>query len=155
MGITVDNKTKTRIQKLGIYLSLVAFSLALVFPLLWMISTSFKPGNEVFTQPPRWIPHHPTLDNYIDLLTNTTYPVFLLNSVKISVITTLGAVILASFAGYSLSRFRFRGRGVVGILMLAVQMVPAVLVVIPLFGMMRTLGLMNTHLSLIIRPYTE
>jgi len=150
MLMTVSNKTKEKTRKLAIYLSLVVFSLVLVFPLLWMISTSFKPENEVFTQIPRWIPQRPTLDNYRFLLTDTTYPVYFLNSVKISIITMLGAVVVASFAGYSLSRFRFKGRGFLGILILAVQMVPAVLVVIPLFGVMRAFGLMDTHLSLIL-----
>ena len=134
----------------GIYLGLIAFSLGLVFPLLWMISTSFKPIEEIFTKIPRWIPKNPTFDNYTFLLLNTDYPVFFKNSIKISIITTAAALIVATFAGYSLSRFNFKGRAYFGVLIIAVQMFPYVLLVIPLFTVMRTLGLVDTHISLVI-----
>ena len=103
-------------------MGLVVFSLVLIFPLLWMISTSFKPMDEIFTKIPRWIPKKPTFDNYSFLLFETDYPVFFKNTVKISLITTLAALVVAVFAGYSLSRFRFRGRRVFGVLIIAVQM---------------------------------
>ena len=146
----IGNRRTRRLKTAGVYLGLIAFSAVLLFPFLWMISTSLKPDQEVFTQVPRWIPEQPTLDNYRNLLTRTTYPTYFRNSVLVSVITTLAAVVIASFAGYSLSRFRFRGRRGVGILILVVQMFPAVLLVIPLFTLMQQLGLLNTHLSLII-----
>ena len=131
-------------------MGLVVFSLVLIFPLLWMISTSFKPMDEIFTKIPRWIPKKPTFDNYSFLLFETDYPVFFKNTVKISLITTLAALVVAVFAGYSLSRFRFRGRRVFGVLIIAVQMFPYVLLVIPLFTVMRTMGLVDTHISLVI-----
>jgi ABC-type glycerol-3-phosphate transport system permease component len=138
------------IGNLGRYLGLTVFSLVLVFPLLWMISTSFKPGNEIFTKIPRWIPNQPTIENYRFMLLHTTYPVYYLNTLKVSIITTVFALVISVFAGYSLSRFRFRGRGVLGVLIIAVQMFPYVLLVIPMFIVMRSLGLIDTHLSLII-----
>ncbi len=148
MGLS--RKSRTRIKNAGIYLGLLAFSLALIFPLLWMISTSFKPIDEIFTKVPRWIPKNPTFDNYIFLLFNTDYPVFFKNTIKISVVTTMAALIVAVFAGYSLSRFNFKGRAYLGVLIIAVQMFPYVLLVIPLFTVMRTVGLIDTHISLII-----
>jgi multiple sugar transport system permease protein len=145
-----SRKTRRRLKHAGVYLGLTAFSVVLLFPFLWMISTSLKPPNEVFTQVPRWIPEAPTFDNFRTLMVRTAYPTYFRNSVLVSVVTTLGAVVIASFAGYSLSRFRFRGRRTIAVLILVVQMFPAVLLVIPLFGLMQTLGLLNTHLSLII-----
>lgn len=146
----MTRRTRVLIGNLGRYLGLTVFSLVLVFPLLWMISTSFKPGNEIFTKIPRWIPNQPTIENYRFMLLHTTYPVYYLNTLKVSIITTVFALVISVFAGYSLSRFRFRGRGVLGVLIIAVQMFPYVLLVIPMFIVMRSLGLIDTHLSLII-----
>lgn len=146
----MTRRTRSLIGNLGRYLGLIVFSLVLVFPLLWMISTSFKPGNEIFTKIPRWIPKQPTIENYRFMLLHTTYPVYYLNTLKVSIITTVFALVISVFAGYSLSRFRFRGRGFLGVLIIAVQMFPYVLLVIPMFIVMRSLGLINTHLSLII-----
>lgn len=148
MGLS--RKSRARIRNAGVYLGLLAFSLALIFPLLWMISTSFKPMDEIFTKVPRWIPKNPTLSNYAFLLFNTDYPVFFKNSIKISLTTTVAALIVAVFAGYSLSRFNFKGRAYLGVLIIAVQMFPYVLLVIPLFTVMRAVGLIDTHISLII-----
>ncbi len=148
MGLT--RKSRTILKTAGIYLGLIVFSLVLIFPLLWMISTSFKPINEIFTKIPRWIPKNPTFDNYTFLLFDTDYLVFFKNSIKISIITTFAALIVAIFAGYSLSRFNFKGRAYFGVLIIAVQMFPYVLLVIPLFTVMRTLGLVDTHISLVI-----
>ncbi len=148
MGLS--RKSRARIRNAGVYLGLLAFSLALIFPLLWMISTSFKPMDEIFTKVPRWIPKNPTLSNYAVLLFNTDYPVFFKNSSKISLITTMAALVVAVFAGYSLSRFNFKGRAYLGVLIIAVQMFPYVLLVIPLFTVMRAVGLIDTHISLII-----
>jgi multiple sugar transport system permease protein len=146
----LTRRTRSLIGNLGRYLGLILFSLVLVFPLLWMISTSFKPGNEIFTKIPRWIPKQPTIENYRFMLLHTTYPVYYLNTLKVSIITTVFALVISVFAGYSLSRFRFRGRGFLGVLIIAVQMFPYVLLVIPMFIVMRSLGLIDTHLSLII-----
>jgi len=146
----LTRRTRSLIGNLGRYLGLIVFSLVLVFPLLWMISTSFKPGNEIFTKIPRWIPNQPTIENYRFMLLHTTYPVYYLNTLKVSIITTVFALVISVFAGYSLSRFRFRGRGFLGVLIIAVQMFPYVLLVIPMFIVMRSMGLIDTHLSLII-----
>lgn len=148
--MTINRKVRSVLRKTGIYGGLVAFSLVLIFPLLWMISTSFKPQEEIFTKIPRWIPKKPTFENYQFLVAQTDFPVFFINTAKISLATTATAIIVASFAGYSLSRFRFKGRGFIGIMVIAVQMFPYVLLVIPMFIIMRTLGLIDTHLSLVI-----
>jgi len=107
------------IGNIGRYLGLIVFSIVLIFPFLWMISTSFKPGNEIFTKIPRWIPKQPTVENYRFMLSRTTYPVYYLNTLKVSIITTVFALVISVFAGYSLSRFRFRGRGALGVLIIA------------------------------------
>lgn len=136
--------------RVGVYAGLVASTLILLFPFLWMLSTSIKPDTEIFTLVPHWIPERPTLDNYRFILSGTTYPLYFRNSLVVSVATMVWCVAVASFGGYALSRFRFRGRTAISMTMLFVQMFPGVLLAIPMFILMRRLGLVNSLASLII-----
>jgi multiple sugar transport system permease protein len=130
-----------------------------VVPMLWMLSTSLKGQFAALQQPPQWIPSHPTLDNYITLLspTGTVGPVFLryfLNSMIVSLSTTALGVLIAVPAAYAFSRFQFPGRDILFFAVLVRNMFPVVVFLIPLFILMRTLHLVNTHLSLILTYMT-
>jgi multiple sugar transport system permease protein len=130
-----------------------------VVPMLWMLSTSLKGQFAALQQPPQWIPAHPTLDNYITLLspTGTVGPIFLhyfLNSMIVSLTTTALGVLIAVPAAYAFSRFQFPGRDVLFFAVLVRNMFPVVVFLIPLFILMRTLHLVNTHLSLILTYMT-
>lgn len=128
-------------------------------PMLWMLSTSLKGQFAALQQPPEWVPSHPTLDNYITLLSPTgeVGPVFLryfLNSVIVSTATTLLGVLIAVPAAYAFSRFQFPGRDFLFFAVLVRNMFPVVVFLIPLFILMRTLHLVNTHWSLILTYMT-
>jgi multiple sugar transport system permease protein len=130
-----------------------------VVPMLWMLSTSLKGQFAALQQPPEWIPSHPTLDNYITLLspTGTVGPVFLryfLNSMIVSLTTTALGVLIAVPAAYAFSRFQFPGRDILFFAVLVRNMFPVVVFLIPLFILMRTLHLVNTHWSLILTYMT-
>jgi len=130
-----------------------------VVPMLWMFSTSLKGQFAALQQPPEWIPSHPTLDNYITLLspTGTVGPVFLryfLNSMIVSLTTTALGVLMAVPAAYAFSRFQFPGRDILFFAVLVRNMFPVVVFLIPLFILMRTLHLVNTHWSLILTYLT-
>lgn len=130
-----------------------------VVPMLWMLSTSLKGQFAALQQPPEWIPSHPTLDNYITLLspTGTVGPVFLryfLNSMIVSLTTTALGVLIAVPAAYAFSRFQFPGRDILFFAVLVRNMFPVVVFLIPLFILMRTLHLVNTHWSLILTYLT-
>jgi multiple sugar transport system permease protein len=130
-----------------------------VVPMLWMLSTSLKGQFAALQQPPEWIPSHPTLQNYITLLSPTgdVGPVFLryfLNSLIVSLTTTALGVLVAIPAAYAFSRFRFPGRDILFFAVLIRNMFPVVVFLIPLFILMRTLHLINTHLSLILTYMT-
>lgn len=141
-----------------ILLVLVVCAIALI-PFLWMISTSFKDRSEIFTYPPVWIPKFPTLRGYTGLFTdnafsNVGFVQFTMNSLYVSLATALLSVVLAAMAGYSMSRFRFRGSSLLRYTILLSQMMPGALLLIPLYLMMRNLNYLDKHISLII-AYTS
>jgi multiple sugar transport system permease protein len=128
-------------------------------PMLWMLSTSLKGQFAALQQPPEWIPSHPTLDNYTMLLSprSAVGPQFLryfLNSMIVSLTTTLLGILIAVPAAYAFSRFRFPGRDFLFFAVLVRNMFPVVVFLIPLFILMRTLHLVNTHASLILTYMT-
>jgi multiple sugar transport system permease protein len=153
--------TLPRIKGLDV-LSVVWIVLLLAFavvPMLWMLSTSLKGQFAALQQPPEWIPSHPTLEHYATLLSPTgeVGPVFLryfLNSLIVSVSTTLLGVLIAVPAAYAFSRFQFPGRDILFFAVLVRNMFPVVVFLIPLFILMRTLHLVNTHWSLILTYMT-
>lgn len=132
------------------YVSLSLICILLMIPFLWMISTSLKQANEIFSSIPRWIPKKIFFGNYLSIWTQTSFGRYLVNSLIIAFSTTLLAIIVASLAGYGISRFRFKGRSLFSTGLIIVQMFPAMLLVIPMFVIMNKLELLNTYLSLII-----
>lgn len=122
-----------------------------LFPMYWMLSTSLKENLEVFWNPPTIWPTHLTFASYINLNNDIApIPAFFRNSVITSAGTVVVAVILAVFAGYALSRlrFRFRRHTLIGILM--TQMFPLVVLLIPLYLVYVKAHLINTYLGLIL-----
>jgi multiple sugar transport system permease protein len=130
-----------------------------VVPMAWMVITSLKTGFAAMQYPPQWWPTEPTLENYTKLLdpTNRVGKDFLRyfwNSMYVSVVTTILAVVVAVPAAYAFSRFRFPGRTLLFFAVLLRNMFPAVIFLVPLFILMRWLGLVNTHWSLILTYLT-
>ena len=129
-----------------------------IIPLFWMVSTSLKPVQQIFQKPPVLFPSSPQLDNYRsilglptdrpDLYINTL--VYFRNSLVIASWTTILVFILAVPSAYALSRFKFRGRSAYLLFLLVAQMLPSVLLVIPLFVLFRRLGLYSTYLGVIL-----
>lgn len=135
---------------------LMIFSLV---PMIWMFLTSIKTQFAALEYPPQWIPEAPTLDNYRRLLSPSEqfgrdFLRWLGNSVWVSTATTVLGVIIAVPAAYAFSRFHFVGRGGLFYAVLVRNMFPAVVFLMPLFIVMRTLDLVNTHWSLILTYLT-
>lgn len=130
-----------------------------VVPMAWMLITSLKTGFAAMQYPPQWWPAEPTLANYTRLLdpSNSVGQDFLRyfgNSLWVSTATTVAAVVVAVPAAYAFSRFRFPGRTFLFFTVLLRNMFPAVVFLVPLFILMRLLGLVNTHGSLILTYLT-
>ncbi len=135
---------------------LVAYALV---PMLWMFSTSIKSEFAATQQPPKWIPDEPTFEQYFTLLSpaNETGQLFLgylRNSVWVSTATTVLGILVAVPAAYAFSRFSFPGRQPLFFSVLVRNMFPVVVFLIPLFILMKRLGLIDTHLSLILTYLT-
>ena len=130
-----------------------------VAPMAWMVLTSVKSQFAALQYPPQWWPKEPTLDNYVKLLspslpTGQEFLTYLWNSVFVSLCATILGVAVAVPAAYAFSRFRFPGRQFLFFAVLLRNMFPAVIFLMPLFLLMKALGLINNHLSLIITYLT-
>lgn len=155
----MNEKTFKIFKKTIIILLVIIVCTAAALPFLWMISTSFKDRSEIFTFPPVWIPKMPTIRGYTGLLAqnifgNTGFINFVLNSLFVSLITAATSIILAAMAGYSMSRFRFRGSGFLKYTILLSQMMPGALLLIPLYLLVNSLGLIDNLWSLVL-AYTS
>ncbi|MCB1969384.1 MAG: carbohydrate ABC transporter permease [Geminicoccaceae bacterium] len=128
-------------------------------PMAWMLLTSVKSQFAAMQYPPQWWPAEPTLENYYKLLdpgnpTGSQFLLYFWNSFKVSALTTIIGVAVAVPAAYAFSRFRFPGRTVLFFSVLLRNMFPAVVFLMPLFILMRWLGLVGTHWSLVLTYLT-
>ncbi len=162
---TSGARTRTRRRKPLSGFTLVGWAFLVVLllftavPMAWMISTSLKTSFSAIQQPPVWIPAEPTLEQYRVLLspndeTGRTFLRYLQNSVLVSTATTILGVIVAVPAAYAFSRFNFPGRDPLFFSVLVRNMFPVVVFLIPLFILMRRLGLVDQYASLILTYLT-
>lgn len=133
------------------FVVLTIAAILVMMPLLWMFSTSLRPTNESFTLPPQWLPTQFRIENYAaPFESNVPFQNFFLNSLKITLAVTFGQLVTCSTAGYAFARLRFPGRNILFIVLLASLMVPSQVTIIPIFLTMRSLGLIDTHLAVIL-----
>jgi multiple sugar transport system permease protein len=121
-----------------------------VFPIVWTLITSFKPESDIVTNELQYIPENFTLSNYSAILTRSGYPRLIANSLQVTLITMVICMTLGTLAAYSLSRYQFKVRNQILLFYLVIRMFPVVLMIVPLWIMMRYFGLLNTHLGLAI-----
>lgn len=135
-----------------VYAVLFLVAAATLAPLVWMTAASFMSPGEANTFPPHLLPHHPTLGNYVALFTRIDLARHFLNSVGITVAATLISVVLNTMAGYAFAKLRFPGReGLFRTLTLAL-VIPAQVGMLPLFLLLRELGVVNTYAGVLV-PY--
>ncbi len=131
------------------YFICVALTVWFLFPIAWSIITSLKPASEINAIPLTILPKTLTLENYINLNNIGSGIVrYTTNSVLVSLYTIVGTILLSTLAGYGFSRFTFRGKNALFILVLAPLMIPFQSIMIPLFLVLRALSLNNTLLGL-------
>lgn len=133
-----------------IWIPVILISLYSVLPVAWAFVTSIKPVKEIHTAKILYWPKNPTFANYIDVFKNTDFPLQFKNSTIVALTTTVLCVIISITAAYAFSRFKFKGSKFLKNFFLSSQMFPKVLIIIPLFVIMRGLHLLNTKGSLII-----
>lgn len=125
------------------------FSIAVLVPILWMLSTSLKTEAETFTIPPQWIPEKITINSYKNFLNGEFLNQFK-NSFIVVVSSTLITVIFASFAGYGVTRFKFKGKKAFMSFLMVTQMFPSIMLLVPFFTILNKLNLINSYSGLII-----
>lgn len=137
-------------QKNGwVYAALVLSLFILLLPILSMFSTAFKTNAELY-QSASLLPKKPTLDNFAYVLKNTDFVTNIRNSIIVSLVVTLISVVAAALAGYSLNRFQGHPVKVFSVLLYLVQMIPAILLLMPLFMVIRQIGLYDRLPALMI-----
>ncbi|MEB3262464.1 MAG: carbohydrate ABC transporter permease [Cyanobacteriota bacterium] len=130
---------------------MLGLAMAILVPLLWLVSTSLKgSGEDIFTNPPALLPAQPSLDAYRRLFEGTPMLTYIRNSAFVSSLTVLANLVFCSLAAYPLARLRFRGRGFVLALVVATILIPFQVVMIPLYLLMVQIGLRNTLWALIL-----
>jgi ABC-type glycerol-3-phosphate transport system permease component len=125
-------------------------SLLMIAPFLWIINAAFGKTSEVYVLPPKWIPLNPSLDNFVSVFEQVPYAQFMLNSLKLAVAVTVGQLITCSMAAYAFARLNFPGKNILFLLLISALMIPGQVTLVPLFILIRQLGLYNTHASLIL-----
>ncbi|MCY1745098.1 carbohydrate ABC transporter permease [Ensifer sp. SL37] len=124
-----------------------------MFPALWILFTSLKTEAELTAKPITWVPHAPTLANYMQAFSDQPLHLFLFNSFMVALLSTCLTLLVSVLAAYALARLNLRYRGLILSLIIAVSTFPLVTLLVPLFEIMRTLNLLNTWVALVL-PYT-
>jgi len=144
------NLKNSRLQTLVIYAILGAIALVMLFPMLWLISTSLKsPTENIWQSPPELLPSQPTLENFSQVWQSLPFATYLYNSILVSVLTVGLNLLFCSLAAYPLARLSFVGRNGIFIAIVATIMIPFQIVMIPLYILTVQLGLRNSYLGVI------
>jgi len=152
---------KVQLKNIIVYILVIVLLTVILFPFYWMFTSSLKPIEEILTRNPTLVPIHPTLSNYMDLINPAAlyggwerggrfFLIFIQNSLIVAGGSTVISVFLSVLGGYSLARFRYRGRELIAGSMLFVYMFPGVLLLVPMYELMSKAHLLDTHLSLIM-----
>ncbi|OMF37038.1 sugar ABC transporter permease [Paenibacillus sp. FSL H8-0548] len=141
---TSSSKWKLRAS----YFILSVLTVISIFPALWIILSSLKTGNSLYSD--TFIPREFTFQHYVDLFEKTKYPIWFLNTLKVALFSTLIGTFLLLFASYAISRFRFVGRKTTLKMFLVLQMFPGFMAMIAIFVLLNAMSLLNSHWALIL-----
>lgn len=142
--------TRKRTARFGLVIGLLLGAFFAAGPVLWMLSNSFKSNTEIFELPPRLITDSFSFDAYVAIFTDPETVRFFINSYVVAFSVTALTLLVAIQAAYALSRFDFRGKRILNVIIVSVQAVPPITLLIPYFGLMVAFGLYNTYAALIL-----
>ncbi len=140
------NTKKSAINLILIYVLLVLIAILMLFPLLWLLGTSFKSaGEDIFAFPPQFIPEQFTLENFKIVWENYPFNQYLINSIIVAILTVSFNLLFCSLAAYPLARMNFKGKDIIFALIIATIMIPFQIVMIPLYILTVKFGLRNNY----------
>jgi multiple sugar transport system permease protein len=140
----------TRTVRVLLHLLLALGAVLALLPLVWMVSASLMPAGEASTYPPRLFPRQVTLEHYVALFTRLNLGRYLLNSTLVAGVVTAVSLLVNAMAGYAFAKLRFRGRDRLFRVLAAGLVVPVQVSMLPLFLLMKQLGLVNTYAGVIV-----
>ncbi len=150
----MNPRLRQAFERAAVYLGAGTLAFTCGFPLFWMAMTSIKPDREIVTATPAFWTAAPHLDAYRRLFAETRFDQYFVNSISVAGASTLLTIAVSVLAAYGITRFRFRGRESIAMVMLFTYMFAPIMIVIPFYIMMRRLGLTNSHLGLVL-SYTS
>ncbi|RJP72824.1 MAG: carbohydrate ABC transporter permease [Ignavibacteriales bacterium] len=149
----INKKYKKFFRSTFVYLLLSAFALFFIIPFLWILSTSLKGDAQIFIIPPQWIPETFHWENYAKVFERIPFLLYVKNSVFISVIVIIGTVLSSSIVAYSFACLNWPGKNILFIIVLATMMLPAQVIMIPVFVFFKEIGWLNTFKPLTLPAF--
>jgi multiple sugar transport system permease protein len=145
-----QSRTRRVLATTGLYGAVLVYVVFALLPIFWIVKVSVTPDDLLYSEGIRLWPSRMTFRNYERVLNASDFPRFFLNSLIVSIATAVAVTAVASFAGYALSRFQFRGKGWVSLFLLLTQTFPLVMVIPPIFRIMGQLGMTDNLYGLIV-----
>ncbi|NQX59161.1 carbohydrate ABC transporter permease [Paenibacillus qinlingensis] len=147
----MNNNQRGILRNLPIYTALSLISLVILFPFLWMITTSLKDPTKIFLFPPQWIPDPISWSNFKQVFVKQPeFPLYFFNSAYIAIVVTIATCLFAALAGYAFGKMNFRFKNIIFLILLTGMMIPTEVTAIPMFVWMSKLHLTDTHFPLIV-----
>lgn len=134
------------------YILVSILALVCLFPVIWVVLSSFKPRTELFSYPLTLLPKEWTIHNYRSALSQGHFLTYFSNTVFVSVTATVITVLINIMAGYALAKYRFPGRDIIFTVMISTLMIPLQVIMIPIFLQLKRLGMLNSLWGIIIPP---
>ncbi len=140
------NRNKKKKEKIDIVINgiVIFFAILNLFPLYWLITSSFKNSSDVVKMPPDWFPTTFSFQNYIDVFNNQPAFKWAYNSIYVSLVATIALVVVSSLAAYAFSKLKFKGKNIIFIIFISSLMVPKEVMIVPLFRIIQDFGMVNT-----------
>ena len=145
-----NSKAGNSAKTVFVYSLLIFFAALLMVPFYWMIQSSLKLDQDVFTIPIQWWPSNPVWSNYVDIWTRIPLFIFLRNTSQLTLTVTFLQLLTSSFAAYAFSKLHFPGRNVLFLVYVGTIAVPWQVYMVPQFIMFRMMGLVDTHMAIIV-----
>jgi multiple sugar transport system permease protein len=148
--VSASAANRARAASVALHAALIVFGVLSLLPLLWMVSASLMAGGEATTFPPPLLPHRPTLIHYADLFGRLDLGRYAMNSAIVAIVTTVSSLAINAAAGYGFAKMRFRGRDATFRALAAGLAIPVQVAMLPLFLLVKALGLVNGYGGVII-----
>jgi multiple sugar transport system permease protein len=137
LGLDTDNEWPSVVRERLVAYGLLALYVFVVwFPIYYIVITSFKPSSEVLSIPITFVPHEPTLQNYVEIFANRPFETYTINSLVVASTTTIICVTLGTLSGYTFSRYDFLGNKALLLSIVAARMIPPIALIVPFFQIM-------------------